>query len=367
MKNAEYSRLAGFVWLQMLARHQNLTYKLFCDIYGSVEAAWNGNPEELCGVEGINERFIENFKNNAIREAAVKLTDKTISTGIGMVCVEDDGFPERMKTYDGKPLLLYYFGNIGKLNSSAACLGVVGSRNCSLYGRDVTRRLVSELKENNIAVISGMARGVDSVAHRAALDNDIFTAAVLGCGVNVVYPAENVGIYKAMCESGLVLSELPPDTQPFKSNFPARNRIIAAMSDAVLVTEAGLSSGALITADFALDCGREVLAVPQRIDVPTGGGCNSLIKNGAACVTCSGDVFSALNIEIELAGTADALPESLNESESVIYRFIKAAGSCDENTIIQKCRLEIGVVKRSLSALEIYGFIKRISNGEFTA
>jgi len=189
--------------------------------------------------------------------------------------------------------------------------------------------------------------------------------AVLGCGLNIVYPSENVGLYKRICETGVIISEYVPDTPPFKSYFPARNRIISGLSDAVLVVEAGLGSGALITADLALDDGKDVLAVPNRIDVPCGSGCNSLIKNGAFCVTSSSDLYYCLGIDNDLKDSPDMLTEALNEDQLNVYNIVKTNPQITDEDIAEETGISYIIVKRCLSSLEINGFIRRTSNGGF--
>lgn len=217
---------------------------------------------------------------------------------IKIVTIYDDEYPEKLKDTENPPFCLYCKGNIDLLQSN--CIAVVGSRKISDYGRVVTAQFTKELVGAGLTIVSGMALGVDSVAHNTALQNQGATIAVLAGGFNHIYPSANFGLYKQICSSGLVITEYPPNAEPLSYNFPIRNRIIAALSKGVLVTEAGLKSGALHTKNYAVDMGREVFAIPGKITSSESEGTNNIIKQcQSTLVTSPTDIFEALGIKLQ--------------------------------------------------------------------
>ena len=217
---------------------------------------------------------------------------------IEIVTIYDDAYPKKLKDIENPPFCLYCKGNIDLLKSDS--IAVVGSRKISDYGRVVTTQFTKELVGAGLTIVSGMALGVDSVAHNTALQNQGTTIAVLAGGFNHIYPSANFGLYKQICQNGLVISEYPPNAEPLSYNFPVRNRIIAALSKGVLVTEAGLKSGALHTKNYAVDMGREVFAIPGKITSSESEGTNNIIRQcQATLVTCPKDIFVALNINLQ--------------------------------------------------------------------
>ena len=217
---------------------------------------------------------------------------------IQLVMIYDTKYPETLKDTENPPFCLYCKGNVDLLKSD--CIAVVGSRKVSDYGRVVTAQFTKELVSAGLTIVSGMALGVDAIAHNTALDNNGATIAVLAGGFNHIYPTANFGLFKQICQNGLVVTEYSPNTEPLSYNFPVRNRIIAGLSKGVLVTEAGLKSGALHTKNYALDMGREVFAIPGKITSSESEGTNNIIRQcQAALVTSPTDIFNALNIKLE--------------------------------------------------------------------
>ena len=195
-------------------------------------------------------------------------------------------------------LAVYYLPKLSNLSDKDdISLGVVGSRKCSQYGIRATKELVASLKDYEITIVSGLARGIDSVAHKAALENKLRTVAVLGSGLGCMYPPENAKLADEVSLSGAVISEFPFETKPLKHNFPRRNRIISGLSKGVVVIEAAERSGALITVDFALEQGRDVFAMPGPVDSESSYGTNRLIKQGAKLIDSAQDILSELGLE----------------------------------------------------------------------
>ena len=362
-KGAEYYAL--YNWLGKLSANTNKIYNDIIGIFGNVKDAWeeSGNAM-LRNTCFSSETVTEKFYSEKLREEALKQCEEALKKGMIMLTPFDENYPSLLREYSRKPLLLYCKGDVKGVNASENLIGVVGSRNCTAYGREVTKNLCSELSLYGFSIVSGFARGIDTVAHKAALGKGVFTVAVLGCGADVVYPGENRGLYNEIAERCLIISEQPPATEPFKQNFPARNRIIAGMSSGILVCEAGLGSGALITAQLANDDGRDVMAVPSNIDTASGSGCNSLLKEGAYCITSHKDILRVYGIDEKdmTQGVFDI--SALNDNEKAIYKYIEdKTGVCD--SISEDTGLDIAKVRRILTTLEINGYITQRCDGVY--
>lgn len=258
--------------------------------------------------------------------------------------------------------MLYLRGTLEPEDELA--LGVVGTRRVSSYGKEVTNRLAGELAAAGLTIVSGLARGVDAIAHDAAMRAGGRTIAFLGSGVDIIYPGEHRGLAERVIANGALLSEHHPGTPPDAPNFPARNRLIAGFALGVLVTEAPLKSGALITTDFAAEQGRDIFAVPGSILDGRSAGCHELIKDGAKVVTSVNDVLIELNLarrEVE-AETRRALPE--NADERVIYRLLS-----DEPVHINELGHASGLAANQVGGLlllmELKGLVRQVSTGQY--
>lgn len=353
-------------WISIIGNKSNNQYEKAIDAFGSIHNAWTFTENENYPGNGIvEENFLIKLKNKVLREKAKTDVEKAMREGVGIVSIEDNEYPVMLTDYKYRPLVMFYIGDLKRLGTCEKSLGVVGSRNSTATGRDITKRLIEGLRGKNIAVISGMARGIDATAHIAALENDLFTVAVLGCGPDFVYPSENRPIYNKIKEKGLILSEHPPGTTPTKQYFPARNRIIAGLSDAILVTEAGKKSGAMITVDLALDAGRDILSVPQSVDSMYGAGCNELLKNSAACITESADVLLALGYNVDSCNPEEFDPGILTEEQRTVYNIVLSSGGVNEDEITERSYLDVVSVKRALGFLELMRIIRLRDDGEY--
>jgi len=275
---------------------------------------------EICSTNNFNDKKLQNKFLSYFDEKAInKALDIIYSNDINVISYFDTLYPEKLKVHEDAPSILYYIGDIDKLNYNNN-ISIVGSRKCTYYGLNVTKIICSELSKNNINIISGMAKGIDTTAHKCSLDNHGYTCAVLGSGLDVIYPPGNKALYDSLIQSGCVISEFPPGTPPFALNFPIRNRIISGLSDIVIVVEAGLKSGSLITARLALDIGIDVMAVPGSIFSEQSKGCNKLIKDGAFPLTSIEDVFDLLNLCY--SSNMKQKQEELNDIEKKICKII---------------------------------------------
>jgi DNA processing protein len=266
----------------------------------------------------------------------------------------DQRFPARLRAIFDPPRALYVRGAGAFDLLGLRAVAVVGARSCSPYGAQVARMLGRELGAAGLVVVSGLARGIDGEAHRGALDAGGLTVAVLGCGIDRDYPASNAQLSRRIEENGLVVSEYEPGVEPAPWRFPARNRIIAGLSEAVVVVEARERSGALITADFALEEGRDVLAVPGEITSSLSAGTNALLKLGAAPLTTTADVLDLLGVEPRPSTTAEVSPAATRVLELVR----ESAGGADELTA--RGVLDAGALSVALTELELAGLVTAI-------
>jgi DNA processing protein len=239
---------------------------------------------------------IVNLKNSYNAEVIDSIDENIRKNEMKYVTYMSNNYPSSLRMIDNPPFILFYNGDIDRLSDGKA-VSLVGSRKCSLYGINATKFITKDICANNINVISGMAKGVDSYAHRTALENGGFTCAVLGCGIDVIYPRENRVIYNEISKNGCIISEFMPGTQPLPYHFPMRNRIISALSDMIIVIEAGIKSGSLITASCALDQGKDVMAVPGSIFSEQSQGTNKLIRDGAYPFTCMEDIYNLMGLK----------------------------------------------------------------------
>lgn len=278
-------------WFASAVRLSCRKKKMLIEKAGSAEDIYFLSEERLRSLvgEAITERVLAARKTET--EAAY---EKLGAQGITLLTLEDDAYPKRLREIWDPPYALYLRGRLP--DASAKCIAVVGARMCSEYGRAVAKILAERLALHGVCVISGLALGTDAAGHRGALAGGGMTCAVLGCGIDVCYPGQNRELYDQILERGGILSEYPPGTQPLAGYFPQRNRIISGMSDAVVVVEAKERSGSLITADLALEQGRDVYAVPGRLNDTLSAGCNRLIAQGAGIVFNIEDFLKDLGI-----------------------------------------------------------------------
>ena len=281
----------------------------------------------------------------------------------------DEEYPPLLKELDSPPFVLYLLtaqekGDLKRLLADPF-LAVVGTRKITSYGQYATRYLAASLAASGLGIVSGLARGVDAIAHEAALSAQGRTVAVIGSGVDIIYPPENKDLYKKIYQEGAIISEFPPGMPPLPGNFPARNRIIAGLSRGTLVTEGALRSGSLITASLAAKAGREVLAVPGPINAPFSQGPLWLIKNGAAPVTCPDDVWEALGLSVSRISSKkrEGFSSLSSEEKKILDLLSQEILAGDELAL--KAGLPINKLNSLLTELEIKGIIENLSNGRW--
>jgi len=326
--------------------------------FGMAKNIWKAKEKDLEALDHNLAQKIIDLRKSIDPE---KLVAEILKKGIKILTIKDKNYPKLLKEIVNPPFLLYIKGEI-KLEDEKA-LAVVGSRRPTNYGREVTESLTWALVHQGFTIVSGMARGIDSVAHKTALKAGGRTIAVLGTGVDVCYPPENKKLYEEISYNGALVSEFTPGTQPTPYNFPQRNRIIAGLSLGVLVTEAAEKSGALITAGFAGEAGREVFAVPGPIYSKMSAGTSALIKDGAKLVYKMEDILEELGLEQKaLEDLLDAKVSPDSSEMNVILKFLQDEPKhIDE--IIKETGLSASQTVSLLSMMELRGFVKSIGGG----
>ncbi len=335
--------------------------KKLYDHFGKFESVWKFSASENLNRLKLPEKLIGKLKEakNKINpeEYFLNLQKKQIS----VITIFDGNYPELLREIHNPPMIIYYKGEI---NDSILenCFAVVGTRMPTGYGRLVTEKLTAQLSEAGLVIVSGLARGVDTVAHFTAIESGGKTLAVLGGGLSNIFPSENIRLAeKISLGNGAILTEFPPDYPHLAGNFPARNRIISGLSKGVLVTEAAEDSGSLITARFALDQGREVFAVPGPITSSVSEGTAKLLKEGAKLVSTAGDILEELNIAVR---TAEIETGNLTDTEIEVIKLI----SREEHHIDEISRLlrkNIAEISGLLLKLEISGIVKNLGGGNY--
>jgi DNA processing protein len=353
----------------------NAAFPVLLDRFGSLEAVFSASADKLSATPGLSKKCVLSITcfsqwDNILRQ--VETLDKS---GITVITYLDDFYPAKLAEIYDSPALLYVQGNLlpDEIN-----MAVVGSRAASTYGKYTTERISRELALRGITVVSGMARGIDSAAHRGALSAHGRTIAVMGSGLDVIYPPENKKLFQTISQNGAVISEYPLGTKPLAFNFPSRNRIISGMSYGVVVVEAGEKSGSLITARLAAEQGREVFAVPGSIDSANSRGVNSLIKQGAKLIENIDDILDDILPQLDIApvrqssykgpdlaaavsttASAGAVTTSdENETEKTIINVI-SHGMMHADDIIQASGLSSADTLSALITLELKGVIQQ--------
>lgn len=281
--------LKYWLWLSNLSGLSVRGQRIALNHFGTPEEAYLSDHVAIEAVEGLSSRERQALEQKDLQRANDILTDCN-QKHIHILTIQDAMYPERLKNIDTPPLVLYYCGTLLPFDSLPA-ITVVGSRKASGYGLTVAKRMGYQLGQCGAVVVSGAARGVDSLALEGALSAGASVAAVLGNGLDIVYPAEARALYRDIAQHGCLMTEYAPGTPPLAQNFPRRNRILSGLSLGVVVVEAPKKSGSLITAELALEQGRDVFAVPGNIGLEASEGTNALIRDGAALVTCGWDVL----------------------------------------------------------------------------
>jgi DNA processing protein len=356
------SPLEAIVALNLLPKIGPVRVRRLLEHFGSPEAILAASKDQLLRVNGIGEEtaaILAKWQDHA--DPATELQEVT-RRGLSIVLPEDALFPHALREAYDAPLLLYVWGKLEERDRHA--IGVVGTRRFTMYGRQATKKLSFQLAHAGFTIVSGLARGIDTIAHEAALAANGRTVAVLGSGLAKLFPAENLPLAEKIADGhGAVISEFPLHTPPDKQTFPQRNRIVAAWSRALLVTECAQRSGSLITANLASEYGRPVFAVPGPIDQASSAGCNQLIRDGATLVMDGENIIDDLG-ELPFARPATPAPEtaSLPELPAEEAKVFTALGDGESGVdrLIESTGLPAPVVSASLMKLEMRKLVRAL-------
>lgn len=344
----------------------NATIRKLLEHYGSAQKVLSLTENDLAADQAVSAKLAAAIARFPKEQFLAKELALIAEHGVRVLTFNDEEYPASLRVIADSPVVLYIKGRLPE--NLSLSMAVVGSRGASMYGMSVAEQWSARLAEVGFTIVSGMARGIDTAAHAGAIKAHGQTVAVLGCGLAHIYPPENRKLSGSIAASGAVISEFAMETLPMPYNFPRRNRIISGLSMGVVVVEAAAKSGALITADFALEQGREVYAVPGKVDSPTSKGVHGLIKQGAKLVSCVEDILEDIHPQLlqEAHGNV-ALPEiaepvvpgSLSEPERQIYGFI-GDRPVHIDQLIDRCGTDALRVTAVLSCLEIKHLIKQL-------
>jgi DNA processing protein len=333
------------------------------DFFGNLEIAWNAPPEAFLNA-GFSQKIVENLVIARRTVDLEKMMERLERLHITVLTWADEGYPRRLKEVNQSPPVLYLRGSI--LPEDSWAVAVVGTRRITIYGRQIAEEIGTYLAQNGITIVSGLARGVDAVVHEAALKAGGRTVAVLGCGVDRIYPPENQKMAERMISQGALVSDYPLGTPPEAINFPPRNRIISGLSLATVVVEAGETSGALITATFAAEQGREVLAVPGNIHSPQSKGTNRLLAQGARPLLEMGDVLDAIKLEKAQTYRQAQIALPQDAAESAILNLL-GMEPLHIDEIQSQAGLSIEKVSATLTVMELKGMVRQVGGMNYVA
>ncbi len=319
----------------------------------------------------VDDKVIQKLKIDArAREAIIEFRQKVdpkvylatvYERGIKVVSLTGRDYPANLRSISDAPPVLYFRGEL--LPQDDLAIGVVGARFATVYGRQVTEKLVFDLVNQGLTIVSGLARGIDTMAHRTALEAGGRTIAVLGCGVDLIYPPENKNLAEQITKNGAIVSEFPLGFPSVPSNFPARNRIISGLSLGVLVTEAAIDSGSLITAGQAAEQGREVFAVPGPINSKMSAGANNLLKEGVHPATEAADILQILNVERKQGQIKSQIGAKPKDKIQAKILEMLVEGNLHIDKIAQSCGFKVEIVSATLGQMEILGYVKNYGSG----
>ncbi len=369
------TELDALLILNSISGLRNIRKRRLIDHLGSAAKFFRLNAAELSELKATNIlpcKVLTNIQNFPKDIYLKKEYNLVRSHDICLLSFQDTDYPKRLSEIPDAPLILYIKGDPKKLAGPA--IAMVGSRRASFYGVMIAEKFAAGLAESGLTIVSGMARGIDTASHRGALKAKGTTVAVLGCGLCQVYPQENEKLAAVISNSGAVVSEFPMEAQALPYHFPQRNRIISGLSLGVVVVEASQKSGALITSDFALEQGREVFAIPGKVDQPNSQGVNRLIKEGAKLVSCVEDILEELEeplrhyLKEDLPGvreerksdarTRDLFHGLTPEEESICRKLSDLP--CHIDDLAQQLNFSVAPLMALLLKLELKGRVKRL-------
>ncbi len=335
------------------------------EYFGDIEQAFQASLNDLKNIDGLSVKKAENFLKYRDKVDIDNTFTEVETRGINFLTYTDDRYPQMLKQISNPPAVLYYKGKLFDCNLDKT-LAVVGSRRASTNGREDLRKIISGLSNTDICIVSGLAAGIDTVAHTSAIENNLKTIGVIASGFDYTYPASNKTLYQNIENGyGAVISEYYPTFGPVKFRFPQRNRIVSGLSYGTLVVEASLKSGALITANLTLEQGRELMCVPGLISNPNTQGIYKLLKNGATLVTESDDILNALNWEIKDSTPSGQLVlPMLTSEEDLIFKNLEIEEKCVDE-LLSLTGLRFDDLLMNLTTMELKGIIKQCDGDRY--
>lgn len=339
----------------------NVTFLRLVSHFGSPKRALEATAGELAQVKGVGAKAQAALLHHDYHPFAQGECERLAASGACVVDILSERYPKPLMEIPDPPPYLYVKG---EMKGSETAVAIVGSRHASQYGLCTATRLAKDLALSGVAVVSGMARGIDTAAHWGAVKAGGRSIAVLGCGIDVVYPPENEALFREVAQNGALVSEFPLGSEPLAENFPRRNRIISALSRGVVVVEAGERSGSLITARYALEQGREVFAVPGNVTLSGSRGANGLIKEGAKLVERVEDILEELSLPLPGPGREPPPSFALTPQEAEIYLLI-CRGAMQIDDIIVQSAYTAGEVSGLLLSLELKGAVVQLPGKHF--
>ncbi|MBQ7795244.1 MAG: DNA-processing protein DprA [Lachnospiraceae bacterium] len=331
------------------------------EYFGSFEAVWKAKEQSIQDANLLTPKRLEAFREcKKLEVQYLREYEKLKNDNMNYITCFEEEYPGRLAYFKDRPAGLFVKGELPGDDTPTAA--IVGARNCTEYGRQMAEYMGRELSNAGVSIISGLALGVDGAAHKGCLEGGSKTFAVLGCGVNVCYPRENYRLFSKIQEQGGVISEFLPGTAPVSMNFPMRNRIISGLSDVVIIIEAREKSGSLITGDLALEQGKEVYAVPGRVNDPLSAGCNKLLQIGAAICLGPEDVLDFFDLKYKRKLGENKISEKrLAKREKLVYSFLDSRPKSLEE-IVTFCQITVSEAMESLMTLELMGMIRSDGN-----
>lgn len=346
-------------WINNIEGIGNIKIRRMLEFFESPRHIYNAGEDELIQVQGLNLNDISKITDFSIKDNARRKYEQCMKKGINCVFPFEEEYPERLKELYDKPFILYYRGKIP--DQSTPAVSIIGSRKCSEYGRFIAGELGRILGEAGVNIISGLALGIDSEAHKGCVLAGGRTYGVLAGSVERCYPASNYNLYMDILENGGIISEFPPGTPTVPGLFPVRNRIVSGLADMVIVVEAGTKSGSLITVAHALEQNRTVYAVPGRIGDKFSEGCNRLIEEGAGIITSFDTIIHELGLTVSNVKKYEKKDNGLAREEKMLYSLLLDFIPKSLDSIIEKSNMPFNAVLVGLMGLELKGYIKEIS------
>lgn len=350
------------IWLSSIGLDSR-TIKKLMDEFDDLKEIWSASRNRIYRINSISEKtknkLLENRYDHYLEKMFLDLEEENVN----ILTIYDEDYPEKLKCIPNRPKVLYYKGRKLLENFSIA---IVGSRKSTNYGKWACMKFAKELSNLEITIISGLAMGIDAIAHRQSLESNNYTIGVLGCGIDRIYPSRNKGLYEDMLKNGTIVSEYPLGTPPMAYNFPHRNRIIAGLSSGVIVVEAKEKSGSLITATHGLDQGKNIYAIPGNINSIFSSGTNKLIKDGAIPLLNIQDI---INENIELQNKLKSIKENYKNNVNFSKREKKVLTLLEEpmhsDKIVYETGIDISTINTILVELELKGAIEEVGNNVF--